>query len=347
MMVYNAEKYLRFAVDSVMRQTFSNWELLIVDDASTDSSPEILSSYTDSRIRVIRNPLNRGVASSRQLALELASGEYVAILDSDDVSSKKRLQVQVDYLDQHPQIDLLGSAYQMIDQAGRIVKTINVPTDPLAIRWTLLFGNCIGHSTVMFRRGCALQLDGYDKSVTAGEDFDLWVRMATHGRIAQLNLPLTQWRSHSASLQRVEPIAVKDLFIWTAIRSVKAQTGIDADFDVVRSLFREIPKPAPSREVLRKAYATIADCLNRFLAFPNLSKSDQKHLCSLALEDIFLLALRNPGSFRDAWRTAALCVDRRDLPSVVNGRIVKRGLASMWPCWLMNLFIRQPSLKKT
>lgn len=346
-MAYNAERYIRSAIDSVVHQTFSDWELLIVEDASTDATAEILSIYTDSRIRVVRNPINLGVAVSRQRALELASGEYVAVLDSDDLTSEQRLQVQVKYLDQHSDVTLLGSAYQMINENGGIVATINVPTDPLEIRWKLLFGNCIGHSTVMFRREHVLELGGYDKGVKAGEDFDLWVRIAAQRRIVQLRSPLTQWRLHSMSLQNVEPISVKDHFIWTVIRSVTVQTGLDIDFDVARTLFREIPKPAPSREVLLKAYATIADCLDRFLTLANLPKSEKRRLRTLALEDIFLLALRNPGSFREAWRTAMLCVSKRDFLGVLNRRIFRLAIAAMWPYWMTSLLLHRPNFKRT
>jgi len=134
MMVYNAERYLRQAIDSVLNQTFTDFELLFLDDASTDRSLEIIQSYSDPRIRLIRNENNRGVAYSRSKALPLARGEYVAVLDADDVALPERLQVQVSYLDSHPDICLVGSSCQVIEEDGSVRFIYHEPTDLLTIR---------------------------------------------------------------------------------------------------------------------------------------------------------------------------------------------------------------------
>lgn len=331
MLVYNAEEYLRHSIDSVLNQSLGDFELLVIDDGSTDASPDIVHSYKDPRIRVIRNPTNRGVSWSRPRAVELARGEYIAVLDSDDLSVPKRLQVQVDYLDRHPEIDAVGSAFEVIDKNGRIISVIHVPTDPLAIRWKLLYGDCICHSTVMFRKNRALNLSNYDERVLTGEDFDLWIRFAAQGKIAQLDSVLTQWRQHDKSLQSVEPIETKDHIIWTVVRSVRMQAGLEIDFDVARSLFRERLIPAVDQKSLLRAYSTIAECLARFLLLPDLSGVDKKHLRTYALEDIFWLARRNPGSFHHALNTAARCLEGHHFAGVISEKTARWALMALFP----------------
>src|ERR1039458_5312287 len=118
MPVYNGEKFLRTAVDSVLWQTFEDWELVVVDDASTDSTPDILADYRDPRIRVLRNETNRKPAACANRGLAGASGRYIARLDADDVWLPDRLAVQLRYLEAHPEVTLVGSAAHLIDEAG-------------------------------------------------------------------------------------------------------------------------------------------------------------------------------------------------------------------------------------
>ncbi len=332
MMIYNAARYLRQSIESVLAQTFTDFEFLLYDDASTDASAAIIQTYADPRMRLVQNTTNHGVAWSRQHALKLARGEYVAVLDADDLARPDRLQTQVAYLDQHPAISAVGSAYAVIDANGRAQFTLHAPTDPLTIRWKLLFGNCIGHSTVMLRRAFALAQGGYDASVFAGEDYDLWVRLATQGQMAQLAAPLTQWRWHAASLQSTEPLAVKDHFIWTMIKCIRAQTGLTVDFDVARVLYRGPTPPAANRALAERALATVVACLDQFLASPALITTERNQLRTLALEDIFLVALRNPGTLPAAWRAARRAQGNAGL-SVLNRRILRRAGMALLPAW--------------
>lgn len=339
MTVCNAEKYLRQAIESVLNQTFTDFELLITDDASTDSSPEIIRSYQDPRIRVIRNSTNRGVAYSRKEALELARGEYVAVLDADDVAFKERLQVQVDYLDANADIHLVGSAYEVIDENGNVECTQTVPTDPLTIRWNLLFGNCIAHSTAMFRRATALEIGGYDEQVFAGEDFDLWVRFAAHSKIAQLDRPLARWRRHRQSLQYSEPVEAKDHFIWTVVKSIRLQTNQKISFEVAKCLYRSLLRPCDSAAVVCSAYSTIQDCLNSFLLRSDLTETDRKNLVLLALEDVSRVANQNPSSRWRAWRMIAWrCAANLDCLDLFSKRFVKLILKAFLPSRVIRLF---------
>ncbi len=295
MMVYNAERYLRQAIDSVLGQTFTNFELLILDDAATDHSLEIIQSYSDPRIRLIRNESNRGVAYSRSKVLPLARGEYVAVLDADDVALPERLQVQVSYLDTHPDICLVGSAYQVINEDGKVETTHSMPTNPLTIRWLLLLGNCIAHSSVMFRREQAQSVGGYDATVYAGEDCDLYVRLAARYQLVNLEVPQSQWRRTSPGLGRTEPAALKAHFVWTVVRSVHLLTGKHIDFDTARCLYRNTPRSGANRQIVMNAYATVEHCLTTYLQSIQ-NESERRELIWLAMEDVVRLAIQNPST---------------------------------------------------
>jgi glycosyltransferase involved in cell wall biosynthesis len=296
MMVYNAERYLRQAIDSVLGQTFTDFELLILDDASTDRCLEIIESYSDLRIRIIRNESNRGVAYSRSKVLPLARGEYVAVLDADDIALPERLQVQVSYLDSHPDICLVGSAYQVIGDDGSVKSIYRQPADLLTIRWLLLFGNCFAHSTVMFRKREVLLVGGYDAAVYAGEDIDLFVRLVAAGyKLTNLEHPLVQWRCNPDGLSNTEPPANKDHFIWGVVRSVYLQSGLEIDFVTARCLYRAIPRPGLNRQVAINAYATLKHCLAAYLRSAR-NESERRELILLAMDDVVRLAEHNPST---------------------------------------------------
>ena len=142
MSVYNDGLFLPLAVQSILAQTFPDFEFLIIDDGSTDDSIAYLSQLRDPRVRVVRHPQNLGLTQSLQHGVELAQGEYLARLDADDLATPDRLARQVDYLDQHPAIGLLGSAARKIDEAGRSRSFYRVPLNQLHVRWKIGRASC-------------------------------------------------------------------------------------------------------------------------------------------------------------------------------------------------------------
>jgi len=150
--VYNREGYIAAAIDSVLAQSFTDFELLIVDDGSTDRSMEIISSYADPRIRIERNPYNKGGPWARNRGLDLARGEYVAMLDSDDVAAPERLARQNAFLDAHPNYALVGSGKHTLNASGKRIKGLRSRPDTAAeIKAQLLFRCCIAHTSIMAR----------------------------------------------------------------------------------------------------------------------------------------------------------------------------------------------------
>lgn len=204
MPVYNGERTVGKAVDSILQQTFTNLELVIVDDASTDNTWSILSGYAerDSRVVLERNPTNRGVAHTRNCGLGLARGEYIAVHDADDVSAPHRLSIQVAYLDTHPQAGAVGSPARRIDANGRVLSTTSVPGDPQVIRALLLLQNPLIHATGTIRHHLLKQLNGYRPYVTT-DDYDLWWRLSRLAEIHTVQEPLVYYGSDANDRQRL------------------------------------------------------------------------------------------------------------------------------------------------
>ncbi|MBN1894431.1 glycosyltransferase, partial [bacterium] len=152
MPVHNGEKYLHGAVHSILNQSFSNFEFIIVDDGSTDHSSRIIHSFDDRRIRLISNGKKLGLTASLNKAMVCAKGKFIARMDSDDVSMPERLECQKNFMMQHPEIGVLGTGYQLIDPDGVPGMKKRFPSSSAVIKWRLCFENPIIHSTVMMRR---------------------------------------------------------------------------------------------------------------------------------------------------------------------------------------------------
>jgi|GEM_PF-556729 glycosyltransferase involved in cell wall biosynthesis len=194
MPVYNGERFLREALDSVLTQTFTDFELLVVNDGSTDQTATILESYSDRRLRIVTNRRNIGVAGAIRRGLDYARGEYVARIDADDIALPERLEKQVEYLDLHPEVGMVASLCLVIDEDGRPAEGATALT-PEQIYYSLGFYNSIFNPSVTFRKAFVLSLGGYgDDSTNRVEDYDLWVRIARRAKIVQLHEVLAYWR---------------------------------------------------------------------------------------------------------------------------------------------------------
>lgn len=195
MSVYNGQKYLREAIDSILVQTFTNFEFLIIDDCSTDDTPQIINSYRDRRIRYIRNESNLGLAAALNRGLDSARGEYIARMDADDVSLPDRLARQVDFMDNHPETGVCGSWVKTTGELrGRIWR---YPVDPDSIVCGLLFEPPLAHPSVMMRRQLFRQ-NGlyYDPLFKRAQDYDLWVRASEVLSFANIDEVLLFYRIH-------------------------------------------------------------------------------------------------------------------------------------------------------
>lgn len=202
MTVYNARDYVGAAVDSVLAQTYDDWELVIVDDGSTDGSRELLSRYCHPRIRVVLLPANIGRTPALRRAFDLGRGEYFAVLDADDCARADRLACQVAHLDQHPEVVLVGTWARYIDPDGCPIGAWHPPTGVADIVATFGWSNPIVHSSAMYRASVARDVGGYPLSLRYAQDCGLWLRMAERGEIAVLPQELCDQRIVPVSMTR-------------------------------------------------------------------------------------------------------------------------------------------------
>lgn len=198
MVTCNVERYLREAMESVLSQTFRDFEFVIVDFGSTDKSQDIICSYAsnDSRIN-FREITKCGLAAARNAACFLAKGRYIAIQDADDISLPHRLIAEVDFMENHPEVGLVGSAIQSIDSDGKYLATVNnYPTEDQEIRLQLKEWNPFWQPTVLMLREAFVLIGGYLEVLSQSEDYDLWLRIAEHYKCANLKQILVNYRIH-------------------------------------------------------------------------------------------------------------------------------------------------------
>lgn len=219
MPVYNGEKYVGRAIESVLRQTFLEFEFLIVDDGSTDATPTLLQEYAarDARIRLLAQPYNTGAAAAGSRGCREARGRYIARMDADDVSAPSRFEKQVAYLDTHSDVGILGSNMREFDERGARAEIWRRPTEPDVIAWFLIFGNCIAHPTVMMRRDVFERFGPYRDC--ACEDYDFWLRARSETKIANLPDVLLHYCMREDQASKLFPARSTDLQLQQAMMS--------------------------------------------------------------------------------------------------------------------------------
>ena len=202
MPVYNAERYLAQAIDSIINQSFTDWELIIINDGSTDQSKSIIESYNDPRIKHYENEANLKLIKTLNKGIGLCTGEYIARMDSDDISQPERLQIQVDFLDKHPSYVMCGTTARVVDNGGKKIGEIRNLKRNNFLQINLLFSNPFVHPSVVIRRK-ALENNHYDEYFKHIEDYELWCRVALEGKIANICKDLILYRWHSSNVSVV------------------------------------------------------------------------------------------------------------------------------------------------
>jgi glycosyltransferase involved in cell wall biosynthesis len=203
MPVYQAERYLEEAVESILAQSFDDFELLALDDGSTDASPRILEALAgrDDRIRV-RRAEHAGLVSQLNQGLAEARGEFIARMDADDISHPARFERQIAYLDDHPDCVAVGTGTDEVDPERRIIRTLDIPTTHDEIESRLMQGNggALIHASALYRTHALRSIEGYRKEFEYGEVIDLHLRLAEFGRLANLSEILYEYRQNFASV---------------------------------------------------------------------------------------------------------------------------------------------------
>ena len=201
MTMFNGARHLRASVESILAQTFGDFEFLIVDDGSRDDSAAIVESYGDARIRLVRNERNKGQTPCLNQGLALARGAWVARQDADDLSLPRRLERQMERLRRDEKLVLLGCQAWLVDDGGKFTGLLDVALGPESIEWAGLWENPFIHTAAIFRREAVARLGGYDESFRICQDYDLWMRVAAEHATANLSERLTVYRYAAQSLQ--------------------------------------------------------------------------------------------------------------------------------------------------
>lgn len=206
MPVYNAERYVAQAVESILNQSFADFEFLIIDDGSTDRSLQILQQYAsqDSRIQLISRP-NTGYVKALNELLNIAAGELIARMDADDIALSDRFALQVKFLRENPEVVCVGGAQDWIDEAGRFLLHHPEVEQDTEIQQLALVGHTpINHPSTMLRRNAMLQIGGYDETMCPAEDLDVWLKLGELGKLANLRETVLKYRQHDQSISELK-----------------------------------------------------------------------------------------------------------------------------------------------
>lgn len=213
MPVYNSERFIDEAIRSILEQTFNNFEFIIINDASTDSTKKIIMNYRDKRIHLLNNNVRRGVAYSLNRGLMKAKGHYIARMDADDLAEPYRFQTQLNYFKKNHQVVAIGSWVEYINSKRKKIIIKKVPLNYREIKRVLMKFNPIIHPTVMIKKSVLDNIGYYSEKYNGAEDYDLFLRMACKYNIANLPLVLLKYRitSDSVSLNKTKYIEFQSL----------------------------------------------------------------------------------------------------------------------------------------
>jgi glycosyltransferase involved in cell wall biosynthesis len=278
MPVYNGEPYLDEAINSILIQTFTDFEFLIIDDGSTDRSLEIIQRYQDSRIKLIRNPINKGLVDSLNLGLSLAKGEYIARMDCDDISKADRLEKQVRFLIEHPDIGVIGSCIDIIDNNSKIIQTWIYPAESELIKWELFFHCPFAHPSIMFGKKLVKQVNGYSNKYPHAEDYELWWRLYDLTNFSNLSESLLLYRVHDKNVTNIHKKAQIDNAAKIHHYYLEKYLQKKIDYQVSCNLFRH------NFDNLIKNKKIIKLIFDIFKIFQYRNTNDQKKLHKLRLE---------------------------------------------------------------
>ena len=290
MPAYNASQFLDEAVCSVLDQTFRHFELIIVDDGSADDTAGILQKYAraDSRVKVIRQA-NEGMIIALNRGCRLARGRYIARMDADDISLPRRIERQIDFLDRHPEIGILGTWASRIDENGRVVGDWCLSPNPKVLKWYHFFHVCVIHPTAIMRREVLEKLNFYRPDAIYAEDRDLWLRASAITEFSNLPEILLKFRVWSKSTSRRLGKEYKETQIHLLALFISEFLKSDISVEAVAKLQG---RKLESLEDVRSTAALLERLYHTFLLENSLSLEEQKEISRLTARKLGGLALR-------------------------------------------------------
>ncbi len=216
--VYNGQRYIETSVKSLLSQSYKDFELIIINDGSTDKTEQIIRQIHDSRLKIISRP-NKGLVKTLNEGIQQAKGEFIARQDADDLSLPDRLEKQITFLDSHKQVGLVGTNYTIIDEQDADLVTTDIFTHPDDLSVAEIISNQYGHGSIVMRNALVRKAKGYDARVGHVEDYDLFIRMSRLAKIANLPESLYKWRRNPVgislsndTLQQEQAFAIRDRY---------------------------------------------------------------------------------------------------------------------------------------
>jgi glycosyltransferase involved in cell wall biosynthesis len=263
MSVYNGENYLREAVDSILAQTFTCFEFIIIDDGSTDGTANILREYQDERIILLVNNQNNGLSFSLNRGIDEARGKYIARMDSDDISSPDRFKIQVQFLDENPSIDVVGSWGEIIDRNSHLTGEIwKYPSSSMVLRWVTFFYDPIMHPSVMMRRRIFDLGNKYEVIHKVAQDYGLWLRLNTNFRFSNIQSVLLKYRYHSNSISKSRIELQYEAACRMSQDALSSYLGKSIPLEVVKMV--KIPYQSPSHRTLKTSVCLLHQLYQTF-----------------------------------------------------------------------------------
>jgi glycosyltransferase involved in cell wall biosynthesis len=303
--VYNGEKYILDAVRSIFNQSYRYFELIIINDGSTDRTNEILHEIRDPRIRILHNSQNLGLIASLNLGLKAAQGQFIVRLDADDIAGPDRLEKQLGFLINNPKVGVLGTDYYLIDDKGQRLpnQIIFIQNLPNLLRWQLFFRCPLAHPTVMMRRDIFDKFGGYDPAYPHAEDYELWLRISPFVQMANLPEPLVQIRVHSTNISRVHSQEQNHNSILAAQKALSSFLGKDLNFDLVHG-FRNHHYIKTTDQAVQTANL-LAELFSAFINQVNPSIEEQQEIqadiLARMVELLVICTKEEPGKIFPIW----------------------------------------------
>lgn len=292
--VYNSEEYIKDALNSIVTQSYTNLEIIIVDDCSTDQSVEIINSFQDSRIRLLRNEENKGIPYNRNLGLKESKGKYMAIMDADDIALPNRIEEQVAFMENHLDIDAIGTYYEMF--GGKVSRTFKPNyISPEEIKIQLLFFSQIGNPTAMVRLSTIKEHHiTYNPNYFVAQDYDMWVQISKVGKLHILPEVLLKYRTGHSNITKKsqEEKALKRKKIIDSIhRDILEYYNFaltDEELKVYNEFFND-----NSSEIRKSSLETLSSLLNKMIEQNRVNRHFKEGLFIKIMQDAVFFAINN------------------------------------------------------
>lgn len=297
MPAYNAQKYISEAIQSIISQTYTKWELIIVDDGSVDSTVDVIKTFEDSRIKLFLNEQNRGIAETTNRAIGESKGKYIALLDDDDIAEEDRLNWQVKFLENHENIDILGGRTTYIDVNGNVLNYGGIPrNNPKYIKSTLLF-QCMDfmNSTAMIRRSFIEKNNlKYQNDCYGMQDYLFYIQSSKLGNISAIDKYLLRHRLHDNNTTKIniEKFAEERAKKYAEFRKYSLQKSgfqlSERELNIINRAFPETGAKCKSRREFEETYKVFKEIMHQAKEM-NVDYYDElEHVCKTKLSKLIL-----------------------------------------------------------